>query len=178
MPDRTQPEERIKPRGKPIEGPHTTGIWDVSVMISVSFTGTPTVRLLAAVEPPNKEKQVESCHKTRGCKTYISHALGSDLARTGGDGGGDSSDWLGGGGSVGLGSGGGGGLRGGGGDGLSGGGGGGLRGGGGNGLGGGLGGGGLAVSPAAGQAPMHTPVPSVWMSLGTCKTVSAQLTCG
>ena len=88
MPDRTQPEERIKPEGRPVEGPHTTGIWDVGVMISASFTGTPTVRLLAAVEPPNKEKQVEFCRKTRGCKTYISHALGSDLARTGGDGGG------------------------------------------------------------------------------------------
>ena len=39
-----------------MEGPHTTGTpWVFGVMNSVSLTGTPTARLLAAVLPLNKE---------------------------------------------------------------------------------------------------------------------------
>ena len=66
VPESTHPAERFKPGGRPCEGPHTTATPELlGVMNSVSLTGDPTARL-AAVEPLNREKQVESCHARSG----------------------------------------------------------------------------------------------------------------
>ena len=61
VPNRTQADDRFTPGGRPGAGSHTTGTPLVmGVKKSVLLTGTPTVRLLAAVEALNREKQVES----------------------------------------------------------------------------------------------------------------------